>query len=81
MARKMAALEQSISEVREEGRKAVEAVRQAVATKAGLSDLEVKEGAKKRVLFVADETTASSFLLFPERLLFTVSVAFRSPKP
>lgn len=37
----MAALEQSVSEVREEGREAVEALRQAVATKAGLSDLEV----------------------------------------
>lgn len=39
--RKIVALEQSLSEVREEGRKAVEAVRQAVAAKAGLSDLEV----------------------------------------
>lgn len=32
-----------MSEVRDEGRKAVEAVRQAVAAKAGLSDLEVCE--------------------------------------
>lgn len=41
MTRKIVALEQSLSEVREEGRKAVEAVRQSVAAKAGLSDLEV----------------------------------------
>lgn len=44
MTKKIVALEQSVSEVREEGRKAVEAVRQAVAAKAGLSDLEVERG-------------------------------------
>eukprot|EP00752_Nemacystus_decipiens_P003626 g3342.t2 len=38
--RKILALEQSLSEVREENRKAVESVRQDVAAKAGLSDLE-----------------------------------------
>ena len=43
--KKIAAMEQSVSNVREEGRKAVEAVRQAVAEKAGVSDLEVKRGA------------------------------------
>lgn len=39
--RRTLALERSVAEVREESTKAVEAIRQAVAGKAGLADLEV----------------------------------------
>lgn len=75
MTRKISALEQSWSEVREEGRKAVEAVRQAVAAKAGLSDLEVKHGARCVLLLMSP--TPRCFL-FPERFSFHSSVRFRS---
>lgn len=51
MAGRIQALEKSLAEVREESRKAVESVRQAVAGKAALADLEVNFGAPTLFLF------------------------------
>ena len=53
MAEKTLALENALAEVHEESRKAAEAMRQAVAGKAGLSDLEVLKNATKRTFVFA----------------------------
>lgn len=67
----MVALGKSVSQVREESRKAVEAVRQEVAAKAGLSDLEVKD---ECALFVDDDICQQSCVRFPSRFLSHRSV-------
>lgn len=58
------ALERSVAEVREESRKAVEAVRQAVAGKAGLADLEVIFSTPNFISFVHPVQVDFSTVMF-----------------